>query len=249
VIVGLLHPGEMGSALGGALVARGHEILWASEGRSEATAARAAAFVDAGTVGDVCSRAEVILSVVPPHAAVDVARSLRGFGGIVVDANAIAPATAAEVGASVPRFVDGGIVGSPAAPRLYLSGEEAPAVAALFEGTSVATEIVTGASAVKCAYAAWSKGTGALLLAVRDFARAEGVEDAVLEEWARSQPGLSDRLAGAERSAERKGWRFVGELEEIARAFAAHGLPSGFHEAAADVYRATPATPRSGGRP
>jgi hypothetical protein len=84
-----------------------------------------------------------------------------------------------------------------------------------------------------------------MLLAIRDFARAEGVEDALVAEWARSQPQLETRLAGAERSADAKGWRWIGEMEEIARAFAADGLPSGFHEAAAEVYRATP---RSGGR-
>jgi hypothetical protein len=240
VIVGLLHPGEMGSALGRALVSRGHEVLWASEGRSDATRARAASFVDAATVASVCARADVVFSVVPPHAALDVARSLGGYGGIVVDANAVSPATAAEVGTCVARFVDGGIVGGPRAPRLYLSGADAGEVSALFEGGAVATEICANASALKCAYAAWTKGTSALLLAVRDFARAEGVEDALREEWSRSQPALHDRLAAAERSADAKGWRFVGEMEEIARAFADDGLPPGFHEAAAAVYRVTP---------
>jgi hypothetical protein len=236
VIVGLLHPGEMGSAIGRALFEGGHEVLWASAGRSEATRARAAAFDDAGTVDAVCARAEVVFSVVPPHAAVEVARSLTGFGGVVVDANAIAPATAAEAGRCVARFVDGGIVGGPDAPRLYLSGDEAPLVAALFDGTFVATEIVSSASAMKCAYAAWTKGTAALLLAVRDFARAEGVEDALRTEWERSQPALTERLARAERSADAKGWRWIGEMNEIAAAFGADGLPRGFHEAAADVF-------------
>jgi hypothetical protein len=237
VIVGLLHPGEMGSALGRALAAAGHEVVWASEGRSDATRERASSFDDAGTVDGVSARAQVVFSVVPPHAALDVARSLAAYDGIVVDANAVAPATAAEVGASVTRFVDGGIVGGPGAPRLYLSGADAPSVAELFAGTVVATEICANASALKCAYAAWTKGTSALLLAVRDFARAEDVEDALVEEWARSQPGLADRLAHAERSASRKGWRFVGEMEEIARAFGEQGLPRGFHEAAAEMYR------------
>jgi len=245
VIVGLLHPGEMGAAVGGALADAGHEVVWASEGRSEATAARAASFHDVRSIAEVCAYAEVVFSIVPPHAALDVAHSLREFGGIVVDANAIAPATAAQVGALVSRFVDGGIVGGPEAPRLYLSGGEAEAVASLFAGSVVGTEVVGNASAVKCAYAAWTKGTAAMLLAIRDFARAEGVEDALVAEWARSQPQLETRLAGAERSADAKGWRWIGEMEEIARAFAADGLPSGFHEAAAEVYRATP---RSGGR-
>jgi 3-hydroxyisobutyrate dehydrogenase-like beta-hydroxyacid dehydrogenase len=237
MIVGLLHPGEMGSALGAALRGAGHDVLWASKGRSDATRVRAADFEDAGSVADLVARCDVVLSVVPPYAAVEVATSLPHFDGIYVDANAIAPATAQRVGAAVARFVDAGIVGAPPAPRLYLSGAEAEHVAALFDGTVVETELVANASALKCAYAAWTKGTAALLLAIRAFAEAEGVEPALREEWARSLPALADRLEAVERSAAKKGWRWVGEMEEIAAAFAADGLPSGFHEAAAEIYR------------
>jgi Domain of unknown function (DUF1932)/NADP oxidoreductase coenzyme F420-dependent len=237
VIVGLLHPGEMGSAIGAALHVAGHEVLWASEGRSEATKARARSFTDAGTVAEVVARSEVIFSVVPPHAALGLAEALPPFAGIFVDANAVSPATAARVGSAVERFVDGGIVGGPPAPRLYLSGGEAEHVAALFAGSPVEPQVVTNASALKCAYAAWTKGSGALLLAVREFAQAEGIWESLTEEWARSQPQLAARLAAAERSAAAKGWRWVGEMEEIAAAFAADGLPPGFHEAAAAIYR------------
>jgi len=239
VNVGLLHPGEMGAAVGNALVAAGHSVLWVAEGRSDETRARADAFEDAGTVADVVARCEVVFSVVPPHAALELARSLPPFDGIYVDANAVSPETARAVGSSVARFVDGGIVGGPPAPRLYLSGDEAAAVAALFDGSPIEAELVANASALKCAYAAWTKGTAALVLAIRDFARAEGVEDALVAEWARSQPQLADRLAAADRSAAKKGWRWIGEMEEIASAFAADGLPPGFHEAAAEMYRHT----------
>ena len=75
------------------------------------------------------------------------------------------------------------------------------------------------------------------LLAIREFAHAEGIWEPLAEEWAESQPQLAERLAGAERSAAAKGWRWVGEMEEIASAFAADDLPPGFHEAAAAVYR------------
>ncbi len=71
--IGLLHPGEMGAAVGAALAGAGHEVLWASEGRSAASAQRAAAagLIDAGDVAGVLARAEVVLSIVPPHAARD----------------------------------------------------------------------------------------------------------------------------------------------------------------------------------
>ena len=236
--VGVLHPGEMGAAIGAALQTAGHEVLWASEGRSAATRERAQAFTDAGTVADLVARSDVVFSVVPPHAALELAESLPPFQGVYVDANAVSPATAARVGAAVERFVDGGIVGGPPAPRLYLSGAEATLVAELFAGSPVEALIVANASALKCAYAGWSKGSGALLLAIREFAQAEGVWEPLAEEWERSLPELPARLAAAERSAAAKGWRWVGEMEEIAAAFAADGLPPGFHQAAAAVYRA-----------
>ena len=97
--------------------------------------------------------------------------------------------------------------------------------------------VVSNASALKMAYAAWTKGTAAMLLAIRELAFREGVEEALLAEWDLSQPELRDRFARAARSAEAKGWRWVGEMEEIAATFEAAGLPGGFHRAAAEVYR------------
>ncbi|MGZ4333583.1 MAG: NAD(P)-binding domain-containing protein, partial [Gaiellaceae bacterium] len=160
MIVGLLHPGEMGAAVGEALVANGHDVLWASEGRSAGTHERAVRFRDVGTVAAVAERAEVVLSVCPPHAALDVARACRGPVGIFVDANAISPGRAAQIAAILPRFVDGGIVGGPPSEpgtTLYLTGEEAGTVAALFDGTVLETRVVGNASALKMAYAAWTK--------------------------------------------------------------------------------------------
>ena len=95
----------------------------------------------------------------------------------------------------------------------------------------------TAASALKMAYAGWTKGSAALLLAVRAAARDLGVEDELLAEWARSQPGLDERWAAAARTAEAKGWRWTGEMEEIADTLGAAGQPEGFHRAAAEVYR------------
>jgi len=249
VVVGLLHPGEMGSAIGAVLRSAGATVLWASDGRSDATRQRAdaAGLEDAGSAAALARRAEVILSVCPPHAARDVLRSVRGFSGVYVDANAVSPATAREL-ARAERFVDGGIVGPPPVggqtTRLYLSGAEASAVAALFAGTPVDARVVSeapgDASAVKMAYAAWTKGTAALLLAIRALARAEGVEAPLLAEWERSLPELLERSDRAAASAGEKGWRWVGEMEEIAATFADAGLPDGFHLAAAQIFRRSP---------
>ena len=256
-VLGLLHPGEMGAAVGRCLTGAGHTVLWASEGRGADTAARArdAGLTDVRTVRRVAAEAEVIVAVCPPHAALDVAWAVHGFTGLYLDANAIAPGTAREVAQLITgsggRYVDGGIIGppplTPGTTRLYLSGTDAAAVAEPFRGSALDPRIVSGpdtaASAVKMAYAAWTKGSSALLLTARALAQAEGVEDALLAEWALSQPQLADQVGRAARSAVTKGWRWVGEMEEIAACMAAAGLPDGFHQAAAEVYRRCPQLP------
>jgi hypothetical protein len=281
--IGLLHPGEMGAAVGQCLVAAGHRVLWVPEGRSPASAARAAAAgltAASGGLAGLVREADVIVSVVPPHAALDLARQVAalgwarqagalglarqaaGSGGVYVDANAVAPATALEIARIVgASYVDGGIIGTPpVAPgfiRLYLSGAGAGEVQRLFAGSPVDARVIGGdasagdavmgdalvgdalvaASAVKMAYASWTKGSAALLLVARALARAEGVEDTLLAEWGISQPGLAGRSERAAGSAAAKGWRWVAEMEEIAAAMAAAGLPDGFHQAAAEIYR------------
>lgn len=250
--IGILHPGDMGSVVGACAVAAGARVLWASEGRSAGSRERATAagLEDAGTVAALVAASDVILSVCPPHAAPDLARDVaaRRFTGLFVDANAVAPATAREIAAIVEAggatFVDGGLIGPPprnaGSSRLYLSGREAKRAAALFESSALeAIAIGDGpgaASALKMAYAAYTKGTSALLMAIRALAASEGVDDALLAEWRRSQPELPKRSEAAARDNARKAWRFVGEMDEIAATFVAAGLPGGFHEAAAVIY-------------
>jgi len=93
------------------------------------------------------------------------------------------------------------------------------------------------ASALKMVYAAYTKGVSALLMGIRALAASEGVDDALLAEWHRSQPDLPKRSEAAARDNARKAWRFVGEMEEIAATFEGVGLPGGFHEAAGEIYR------------
>jgi 3-hydroxyisobutyrate dehydrogenase-like beta-hydroxyacid dehydrogenase len=250
--VALLHPGEMGAAVGACLTGCGHRVLWVAAGRSEATRARAAAagLMACGGLEDALERAGMVLSICPPHAALAVARGVvdAGFRGLFVDGNAVAPSTVREIAAIVEqrgmRFVDGGIIGPPptgkGVTRLYLSGTDSDAVAALFAGSKLEAVRLAGevgtASALKMAYAAWTKGTVALLADIRALAQAEGVEGALLDEWNRSQPGVAAESDAVAAKA-RKAWRWVAEMEEIARSFEAVGLPGGFHHASADIYR------------
>jgi 3-hydroxyisobutyrate dehydrogenase-like beta-hydroxyacid dehydrogenase len=248
----LLHPGEMGAAIGACLAGRGAKAVCALAGRSEATRLRAksAGIDDLGTLRRALHGAEIVISVCPPHGALALAREVaaRGFRGVYVDANAIAPATAREVGrvleAAGATFVDGGIIGpppvKPGTSRLYLAGGRARDVAALFAGSNLKAIALEGpagaASALKACYAAWTKGGTALLAAVRALAEHEGIEAALLAEWQVSLPEAEKRSEVVTVQA-RKAWRWVGEMEEIAASFEAAGLPGGFGLAAAEVYR------------
>ena len=250
VRVGLLHPGNMGTALAACLDG---EVHWASDGRSQATTARAveAGLLDVGDLASLVSVVDVVLSVCPPTAARDVAQQVSelGFDGLYVDLNAVAPTTAHHIGRLHVRFVDGGIIGPPPSSvdtgqpvrtRLYLSGEEAAAVAAWFAGSPVEGRVIGPnpgqASALKMSYAAWTKGTSALLLSVAALATSGEVIEELLDEWDMSLPELRERLEQVSSRIGEKAWRFSGEMEEIARTYAEAGLPDGFHLAAADLY-------------
>jgi 3-hydroxyisobutyrate dehydrogenase-like beta-hydroxyacid dehydrogenase len=242
----------MGSSLAAALGEAGHQVYWLAAGRSEATRRRAERS-GARPLADETDLVgfDAVVSVCPPDAAMALAEAViaKGFTGIFVDANAVAPATARAIGRAVGNagcaFTDGGIIGPPAwkpgTTRLYLAGPDAEIVAGWFAGSvlqvqAIGTE-VGAASALKMCYAAFTKGSSALLLGVRALAEAEGVQQELLAEWEISQPGLAARSASTASAVAPKGWRFVGEMREIAATFESRGLPGGFHCAAADLFQ------------
>ncbi len=250
--IGLLHPGAMGATVGAAARHDVDQVLWASEGRSSATRERAAAagLEDVGSLENLIERCDLLLSVCPPSAAVELARRVASndFRGTYVDANAISPRTmrtiAALFAANTATVVDGGLIGPPAVragtTALHLSGEGARRVAACFETGPLEACCIDGpigaASAVKMAFAAYTKGSTALLASIYALARAEGVTEPLLAEWERRLPDLTGRLNGSVPASAIKAWRFAGEMHEIADTFEAAGLPDGFHRAAAEVY-------------
>ena len=250
--LGILHPGQMGASVAAAAVAGGCTVYWAGAGRSAQTHARAAAqgLTDAGSLAQLCEQSDIIVSVCPPHAAEEVAAQAlaHGFRGIFVDANAIAPARTAAIADRVhdagATFVDGGIIGPPAwkpsTTWLYLSGPAADRVAGCFAGSTLATPVLGSeigkASALKMVYAAYTKGTTALLSAILATAESLGVRADLAAAWERDRPGFTQQTETGTRQVPAKAWRFAGEMEEIAATLAAAGLPDGFHLAAADVY-------------
>jgi 3-hydroxyisobutyrate dehydrogenase-like beta-hydroxyacid dehydrogenase len=251
--IGILHPGAMGISVAASALRSGHQVCYASEGRSDATRARASEhnLCDLGTVAELCKACSIIISVCPPHAAENVVKQVigHGFRGLYLDANAISPQKVERIGKMITdadiTFVDGGIIGGPAwtpgETWLYLSGEEARRIADCFPTgpleTSIMGDEIGKASALKMCYAAYTKGTTALLTAILALAEASGVRTELSAQWERDWPGFQMQAEHRARRVTSKAWRFAGEMDEIASTFECTGLPGGFHAAAGEVYR------------
>ena len=241
----------MGISVAAAAISSGHRVLWVSEGRSEATKSRASfqKLEDIKTLSKI-SESEMVFSICPPQSAMEVAKAVSetGFEGLYMDANAGSPEKKHLINdllkASNIDFVDGGIIGPPAnsegSTRLYVSGERCKEVAAVFTDGFLGVQPLEGeigkAAALKIAYAAWTKGSSALILAVRAMARNSGVEEDLLYEWGLSQPNAEALTSLSATLNSPKAWRFVSEMEEISKTFAANGVPNSFWDAAAEVY-------------
>jgi len=263
--IGVIHPGMMGICVAATIQNSGHEVYWASEGRGPQSRERAAKFnlSDAGSLATLCETCSVIISVCPPHAAEDVAQQVlaHSFQGVYLDVNAISPQRTISIGRLMHRagvdFVDGGIIGIPVWQRgktwLYLSGEKATEAASLCSGgpleSSVVGDKIGKASALKMCYAAYTKGTTALLCGILATAQVLGVRGELETQWSRDWTNFGTQAGERVRNVTAKAWRFAGEMAEIAATFREAGMPGEFHAAAEIIYRRlagfkdAPATP------
>lgn len=251
--IGLLHPGEMGVSIAASAMNSGHLVYWVSTGRSEQTRLRAEKhnLIELKSPAELCQTCEVIISICPPHAAEETARSVitEKFKGVYLDANAISPQRVKRLQQIMEEngihFFDGSIIGGPAWKAgetvLYLSGRDAEVIRDCFQNGPLETIIIGDeagkASAIKMCYAAYSKGTTALLTAVLAAAKAYDVGEELYRQWDIDDPGFPEQVNRRVMRTRAKAWRFAGEMEEIAATFEEAGLPDGFHQAAAEVFR------------
>lgn len=248
--VGILHPGQMGISVAATLLNSGHTVHWASQGRSGQTHARSDQFklVDKVTLGALAQTCSLLVSVCPPSAAEALADQVvsAGYRGMYLDANAISPRRVLNMGDKMEKagisFVDGGIIGGPAwkpgETWLYLSGSQAERANQYFHAGPLGTRVISleigKASALKMCFAAYTKGSRAMLCAVLGAAENLGVLDDLKTQWGSD---FTRQAVDGAVNVTAKAWRFTGEMEEIAATFRDAGMPGGFHEAAADIYR------------
>ncbi len=260
--IAILMPGDMGHGVGRALRQHGHDVITCLAGRSARTRglAAAAGMRDAGSLEALVAEAGLILSILPPDAAVAqagaVARAMTATGAkpVYVDCNAVSPMTAREVGAVIAAagapFIDCGIIG--VAPgkgkptRFHVSGPDTGAMERL-DGKGIRVVAmgpeIGRASALKMVYAGLTKGTMTLHTAMLLAAWQLGVYDEAVAEYADSQPAALAAMQGRVPTIPADAGRWIGEMEEIAATLADVGVPSGFHDGAAAICRLLERTP------
>ncbi len=261
-VIAILMPGDMGHGVGAALGSAGHTVLTCLAGRSEATRELAgrAGMQDTATLVELVERSDVVLSILPPAAAVGLAQNVAAAMGeagstpVYVDCNAVSPATARKAGDVIAgagaQFIDAGIIGlapgKGGGTRFYVSGGDVSAMLALdgkgFEVINLGGD-VGRASAMKMVYAALTKGTWTLQTAVMLAAEKLGLTEQLTAEFAFSQKPALDAMRARIPRLPADSARWIGEMEEISATFADAGVTSGFHDGAADIFRVLAQTP------
>lgn len=260
--IAILYPGDMGHAVGRVLGDHGHIVITCLTGRTE----RSHKLAQAGNIRVVESmqalvkEADLILSILPPSAAVGLARTVSeamketSSFPVYVDCNAISPDTAAQVGGIITstgaQFIDGGIIGlAPGksdATRFYVSGTDTRPMESLDgKGFFVRAigDRVGQASGLKMCYAGLTKGTFTLHTAVLIAAERMGLSAELRNELIESQSDTYSKMQVRVPKIPADSGRWIGEMEEIAKTFANVGVPSGFHQGAAEVLRILARTP------
>lgn len=259
--VAILSPGDMGHAVGRAFKQSGRRIVTCLAGRSARSKglAESGGFELADTLEEMVSSADLVLSILPPSAAIDTAKAVAaamqatGQFPLYVDCNAISPDTTKTVGGIIQNagasYLDAGIVGPPPGkgnPRFYVSGSNAD-VFNEFDGAGIVVKIlgpeIGQASAMKMCYAAITKGSFTLYTSALIAAEVFGLTEAYIEEVGSSRPAVMKDMRSAVPRQPLDAGRWIGEMEEIAATFKSVGLSSGFHDGAAETYRMLDRTP------
>ena len=265
--VAILSPGDMGSNVGRALRENGLEVITSLTERSTRTRelSEIAGIVDVPDFAEMVDRADIVLSVLVPERAVDVARQVAaviadsGKPLSFADCNPVAPAVAIEmseiIDAAGGKYIDGGIIGSPPGrgepPRFYASGPH-EAIMGQLDGRGISVPMMGGqvgrASAIKMCYASLSKGAAALNASALISAMNLGIYDEFIAEMESSQQGVLSNMQGVN-SLGAKAFRWIDEMEQISATFGSAGATPHMHKGAADIFRLVQSSPIGHERP
>ena len=260
--VAIMSPGDMGHAVGQVLSESGIDVITCTDGRSQRTKnlAEMAGLRQVATLEDMVIQADLVLSIMVPSKAMSFVREISPHfessktPTYFADCNAVSPqsalAMAEVINQAGGKFIDGGIIGTAPTkgdtPRFYVSGPDASVVMELDCRGIIVKAIgnkVGQASGIKMCYAALTKGTNTLHVALLTAASRMGLTDDLRKEFEFSQ---KSHLAAMEKGISRlpaNAHRWIGEMEEIAATFENLGVTPNFHKGAAEIYKMLNSTP------
>ena len=244
--IGIMSIGEMGYHWAKVLKAQGAEVLTYDRDRSPVTQKRAenAGVKSTGSLVELCSNADLIVSIVVPSAAIKVAVEISKAALkanrkdlIYFDANAISPMTAETINSVLSEtgvnFVDGCIIGSAAkidkGAVIYASGRESPRLLELSRyGLSVQVLGIgtSQASAFKVVYAGLTKGLQGLFVELLMGAKRFGLLDEIVKRYDESFPGLLEKVGSSIVGLRIHAGRRAEEMDELQRTYAHFGMQS-----------------------
>lgn len=253
-VVAIYAQGTMGAGIAGVLTANGISVITCLEGRSADSAKRARTAGMEAVAFDQLSRADILLSVLPPGEAIAFAERIAPFlsgatrKSLYVDCNAVSPKTLAAIAAVISTtgapFADVGIIGMPpgkaAMPRLHAAGAELPLLSTLNQyGLDVRP--MDGppgtASALKLAYAGITKGLIAVVSSMILGASRAGVADALAAELKTNEAQLFGSLSRRILDMMPKAYRWVAEMREISTFVEAEPGSAEIYQGAAALYQ------------
>ena len=260
--VAIMSPGDMGHAVGQVLSESGIDVITCTDGRSQRTKnlAEMAGLRQVATLEDMVIQADLVLSIMVPSKAMSFVREISPHfessktPTYFADCNAVSPqsalAMAEVINQAGGKFIDGGIIGTAPTkgdtPRFYVSGPDASVVMGL-DGRGIIVKAIGNkvgqASGIKMCYAALTKGTNTLHVALLTAASRMGLTDDLRKEFEFSQ---KSHLAAMEKGISRlpaNAHRWIGEMEEIAATFENLGVTPNFHKGAAEIYKMLNSTP------
>ena len=259
--IAVISPGDMGHAVGRTLLKHGLRVVTCLEGRSDRTRSLShqVGIEEVSSLEELVMISDLILSVIPPSQAIALARQVAGIlkkskTVYFADCNAVSPQTARTIDdiitAAGGRFIDASIIGSPPGkgkpPRFYASGPHAGIMSEL-DGKGIKIILIGDevgrASGIKMCYAAWTKGSQALWIALLTAAKVIGLSEELREEFLFSQPAIYKQVEKQIPGIPVKARRWVGEMEEIASTFKHAGLTPYFHKGASETFRMVGSTP------
>ncbi|MBI3247877.1 MAG: NAD(P)-dependent oxidoreductase [Deltaproteobacteria bacterium] len=255
--IGILYPGDMGHNVARVLLEDGFSVVTTLAGRSERTRRLCAGTMIEvlDSLQQVCERADIVISIVPPAAATAAAADFVAAAAhlvhppLYVDANAISPMTTQEVGAIVTQagipYLDACIIGPARDVRgrctFHVSGPDAQRFEACI-GTSIKTrqlgDRIGQASAFKIAFSGLNKGLAALLFELTAAGKEFGFLDDLLQTYTALLPGIMQALEWLVPTYPLHSARRADEMAELADMLEHYGFSSVMASGARDTLAA-----------